>query len=79
MPIPGIETTQTGSLRGNEQIQLEPIYYQNNPSITTYSHQLHRPIVNSEISSTQPKGFAHAMSAGGRRVAPERRYDEANG
>ena len=77
VPVAGLETTQTGSLRGNEQLQLEPAHYLR----SSYAPQYYQrpPIVDNESSSTQPKGFVHAISGGGGRVAPERRYDESNG
>lgn len=78
VPIPGLETKQSGSLRANEPMELESRQYQHEPSVS-------RPRQNTRIthdngtSSTQPKGIAQAFSSGGRRVAPGKQYDEANG
>ena len=78
VPIPGLETKQSGSLRTNEPMELESRNYQQDPSIPR-PRQINRTTHDNGMSSTEPKGFAQAFSSGGRRVAPGKQYDEANG
>jgi len=67
VPIPGVETKQSGALRGSNSIQLEETnYQQQHPTIT-------RPRNNNQKNAFQ------SVSTGGRRVAPINAVDEANG
>lgn len=78
VPIPGLETKQSGSLRHNEQIELESRHHHHDPSMP-HPRQYNRSMHENGMPASQPRGFAQAFSSGGRRVAPGKQYDEANG
>ncbi len=78
MIIPGLETRQSGGLRTNDSGQLESGSYQQEiPS--QHSRHGNRPAYDNEIPMRQPKSFSQAITGGGRRVAPGKAFDEANG
>jgi hypothetical protein len=71
IPIPGVETKQSGALRSHNQIQLDPLASQHPPP-SARPRSTHRTTYDNG-----QKNILHPISNGGR-VAPGKAFDEAN-
>ncbi len=78
VPVPGIETKQSGALRSHDQIQIDNTPYHQPPAPSTRSRNSNRSTYDNGIP-LQPRNVVHSISNGGRRVAPIKSLDEVNG
>ncbi|CAF3897689.1 unnamed protein product [Rotaria sordida] len=80
VPIPGIETKQSGALRSNDQIQLENTHEQRQPPII-HSRNNTRSHYDSGISVIEQKNTLNSKfhgGGGGRRVSPNGVFEGPN-
>lgn len=78
VPIPGLEIRQSGGLRSNDSGQLESGSYQQEiPS--QHSRHVNRTAYDNGMPMRQPKSVSQTITGSGRRVAPGKPLDEANG
>lgn len=66
VPVPGVETRQSGGLRSDEHIPME----------TVHAHPANLAMRARQDGQRNP---GYSMTPVGRRVAPARGYDDANG
>lgn len=78
VPIPGLETRQSGGLRSNDSGQLESGSYQREIP-PQHSRHSNRSTYDNGMSVQQPKTVSHSIAPGGRRVAPGKAFDDTNG
>ncbi|CAF1425527.1 unnamed protein product [Adineta steineri] len=77
VPVPGIETKQSGALRSNDNIELESFHHKHRLPATRslYDNQLHNE--NGYTMRPHHRTILHPIPAGARRIAPERTSDNS--
>ncbi|CAF3684099.1 unnamed protein product [Rotaria sp. Silwood1] len=78
VPIPGIETKQSGALRSNNQMQLESIQHQRQPPPIVHTRNNMKPYYDNGVTVSEQKHTSNAIFHGGRRVSPNGAFEGAN-